>query len=640
MAAAQLAQRGPPEPPGPPFCVPLPPMTKSAAVTTRRLVRLRRHAARLVFGGLVALAVVLAVAASYAWRAQQYDLNDAGRMPQRAIVRDRHGELIGRLPGENRLPIDYDRMGQKLVRAILAREDSRFLEHHGIDFRGLIRSTLRNLKDREWVQGGSTLTMQLAKNTWPRTSRRRFAELDRKILELFLALRLENAFDKQTLFQHYANRIYLGDGCHGVEAASRNYFGKPAAELNWTEAASIAGLIRAPSQLNPRENPAANARERQQVFDRLLDEGWIEPNQAAQGRARRLQVEPVQTSAKLINPWLLEQVRRDLEVLFDPKTRLDVAEVQTSFDLDLQRHAEEALARHLRRIEATDAFRAAHPDRPKLEGAIALVGSRRGEIRALVGGRNATDPGFHRAIQMRRPLASTFKPVVYAAAFAAGLDPKTLVSDAPLAAEERSALDWDPENADRANLGEVSARDGLILSRNTVTLRVGRQAGPAAIAHLSQALGFDPLPDSETAWLGTGEGSPLQLASAYTAFAADGQRRPAWSLEEVKDRYGRTLFAAGEGQQAVLSPAVAREIDSCLHESTQRGSARWLAGQNFSSRAAGKTGTSNDFHDAWFVGYSQDLCGCVWIGFDQPKTIVAQGFGSVLALPLWAEVMR
>lgn len=603
-------------------------------------VRLRRWWRRLVALGLLAATALLLVAFSYAWRAQRFDLADLGRMAQRAEVRDRHGELIGRLPGDNRLPVEYARIDPRLVRSILAREDSRFLDHHGIDYLGLARSILRNLRERRLIQGGSTLTMQLAKNTWPRSGRGRLAELDRKLLEFALALRIENALDKQAIFRHYANRIYLGDGCHGVEAAARNYFGKPAAELNWTEAAALAGLIRAPSELNPRTDPAANAREREQVFERLLDEGWIDRAQADQSRARALTIEPVQTSSSLANPWLLEQVRRELVVLFDERQRLDIAEVRTTFDLELQRRAEQALARHLRRIERSDDFRAIHPDRPELQGAIALVGSRRGEIRVLVGGRDPDEPGFHRAVQMRRPLASTFKPVVYAAAFAAGLDPAAAISDAPLAEDGNPVLGWDPENADGANLGSVAARDGLILSRNTVTIRVGRRAGAAAIADLAARLGFEPPPESETAWLGTGEGSPLQLASAYTAFAAQGRRRPAWSLEEVRDRQGRTLFAAREGEQAVLAPVVATAVDECLHEITRRGTARWLSGQDFDQRAAGKTGTSNDFHDSWFVGYTRDLCGCVWIGFDQPDTIVPDGFGSVLALPLWAEVMR
>lgn len=597
---------------------------------TSKAVRYKRWSRRLLFLFFCTLSTVLCLATFYAFRAQKYDLSEIHRYETRIAVFDRNDRLIGHIQGENRIPISFEQISPKLVRAVLAREDSNFYDHIGIDPKGILRAFIRNLFEGKLVQGASTIPMQLSRNTWELGGTTKTAELDRKIMEFFLSLRIESHFSKEEILEAYANRIYMGEGNWGFEAAAQDYFGCSASELNWTQACSLAGLIRAPSILNPRINAEANAKERQQVQSRLRELNWIHPKSTLYSS---LTIQPKQVQRQQKSAWLMELVEQEVTQMRSQSTWKDIAAIYTSFDLDWCLYNQQQLVEHLQTIEAMPGYTNQQP----LQGAIATIDVRSGEVISLVGSRDFISSPFNRATQMRRQLGSTIKPFVYAAAFSQGVSPLEQISDDPL--EETENSNWNPENADSRSLGTISVQDGLVLSRNRATIRVARKAGSATIHQLLQNAGLDPQPNSETTWLGSGTGSPLQLACAYSIFANKGNYSPAHFLIKIEDHQRRVLFSARPSSKQILSENVAHLIDDCLYQVTQKGSGSLLSEENFPLKSGGKTGTTNNFRDAWFVGYTGNYCTCVWIGLDQNQAIIDNGFGGKIALPLWMKVM-
>ena len=596
--------------------------------------------------GFAALLLWLLVALFYYLWALTFDLSEIGKMSQRSAIYDRTGTLYSRTIGENRVVVPYTKVSPNFLNALISREDSRFYEHHGIDPLGIARAAVRNLLIGGMKEGASTITQQLARNSFALGGRKDF---NRKFLEAAMAFRIEMEMTKEKILELYMNRIYFGSGLYGVEAASQAYFGKPASDLDVAEGALLAGLIRSPNRFSPLNNPEASVAQRNTVLDRMLDLGFITRDQCS--KARNEQVSPPRQS--LVNPldsWAVDAVLHELEQVV-PLDRIETGglRIDTTIDAGLQRAAEQGVSRRIAEIEARPDFRKQHPrsgeDSPEgLQAALLAVDNANGGIAAIVGGRDFRSSKYNRAMVAMRQIGSSAKPFVYEEAFRKGvITPDTPVNDARLTPADlpsRSTA-YDPQNSD-GTFGEMlPAREGLVHSRNTMSVRVGMAAGLGQVASTMEKLGLaDHVPRYPSICLGSFESTLRNLTAAYTALATGGSRLQLHLIEQVTDPEGNVLFRATHGRIRVLDPAATRTTTAVLTEVLTRGTAARSAELGLRKPAAGKTGTTDKFVDAWFLGYTRGLTCGVWVGFDRPKTIMHGGYGAELALPIWVDVLQ
>lgn len=595
---------------------------------------------RILFLALLAGAILSTI---YGVWACFYDMADLKVMPQRTWVYDYKGEPFTRLSGENRVTVPIEKVSPHFIDALLAREDTRFYKHYGIDPIGIARAVVRNVVHRRAREGASTLTQQLARNSFPLGGR----TLHRKLLEAAVSIRIESHYSKKEILESYVNRIYFGSGCWGVETASRTYFGKPSAKLTLSEAAILAGLIRSPQRFSPLRNLEGSLVQRNTVLERMTKLGMISLHQQADARNEEVVLASTPPPSAE-QGYVLDLVEQELSLLLDDdQLVIGGLRVYTSIDADLQKAAEEAVERHLAKIEQKPGFK--HPKRaefqpgekggtPYLQGAVMAIDNATGGIRAVVGGRDFTESRFNRAMLSSRQVGSTFKPFVYAAAYEAGVvGPNTPVSDGRIRRGElRSIRSWSPANSDGVFGGMMPAEEGLVQSRNTMSVRIGDRAGLEPVRKLGQKAGFTELPAMPSIFLGAFESTLKGVTSAYTIFPNGGTRRHPFVINRVVDGKGNVLYKAPHPSTRVLTPRVARMVSDGLHQAMQRGTG---AGSTFKGRAAGKTGTTNNYRDAWFVGYSASLTCGVWVGLDKPQPIMARGYGATLALPIWSDVM-
>ncbi len=561
--------------------------------------------------------LVLATAAA-AWYAT--DLPDvdkalaASRRPTVSVVAADGTELatFGDLYA---MPVRLADLPDTLTQAVLATEDRRFYDHYGIDPIGLMRALYANLKAGRIVQGGSTITQQVAKNLFLTPER----TVKRKVQELMLALWLEHRFTKDQILTVYLNRVYLGAGTFGVEAAARKYFAKPASAVSTYEAAMLAGLLKAPSRYNPIASPRLAAERAGQVLANMAAAGFLSSAEARAARDMKdLSAAPTGGGrvGRYFADWVLEQVsgyvtpgNRDLTVI-------------TTLDPWLQRRAEAATAAVLAKAGAGAGVSQA-----------ALVAmSPGGGVRAMVGGRAYASSKFNRATQARRQPGSAFKPIVYLAGLESGLTPETRLVDKPI-----EIGGWRPRNFSRKHRGEVSLRQALAHSINTVAVQVGEKAGLERVVETARRLGLTTdLKAEPSLTLGAGEVSLIELTAAYGVFANGGAGVWPYGIEEIRDSRGRVLYRrAGSGPGRVVDPLYVAAMNDMLSEVITSGTGRAAA---LSRPAAGKTGTSQNFRDAWFVGYSADLVAGVWMGNDDASPMRGVTGGGLPA-KLWRDFM-
>ena len=607
-------------------------------------------------GGCAALLVAALILFNYDRQAARYDLAAVGRMPMESTVTDATGALVGYLHGENvGTPLPLEEISPHFLQALVAREDSRFYQHHGIDHRGLIRAWLRNFQEKRTVQGASTLTMQLTRMSFGLTGR----TMQRKLLEMAIARRIENHYTKDEILTHYVNRVFLGTGMNGIEQASRGYFGKHASELSLPEAAMIAGVIRAPNGFSPFRHYDAALREMRSTLHRMADEGMITEEEAESLCLARPQVLPqerwmsmLRQEAKISEQsHLLQLVDEAVKALFPSHVGVGGLKIQTTFDLRLQAAAETTVQARLTELENRPAF--PHPtyaayrsgDPAYLQAATVMLENYSGAIRALVGGRDFAHSQFNRATQSKRPMGSVFKPLVYGTAFERGLFPGMLISDAALAPGEIpwDKIGWNPQNADGVYGGRLPVENGLIQSRNTMTARVGEWAGIDTVIAMMEHAGLGEAERSEPTppiYIGTIGANVRDVTSAYSAFATGGTRHQPYFIESVADRDGTVLYQHQDANYRVLSPGAAWLTSKLLKKVVaDGGTGAGLRQMGFTAPAGGKTGTTNDFEDAWFVGYTSRLSCGVWIGLDQPAKIMDDAYGGRIAVPVWHDLM-
>jgi len=623
---------------------------RTRAAKNRGLSRLLRWGWKITLLALIA-AGGLAVFLFYAGWAATFEMKKVGEMPERNTVLDVDGKIYSRLAGANRLKVSLSEVSPFFITAVLAREDTRFYQHGGIDWRGILRALARDILSRSAKEGASSITQQLARNSLPLGGR----TVSRKLLEAMVALRIEREFTKQQILELYINRIYFGTGCYGVETASQAYFGKSASKLNLPEAALLAGLIRSPNRFSPLKNPEGAAMQRNAVLDRMVQLKKLSPEQAEQAKMAKITPHPRHLSLIQEN-YAMDAVQRDLNLLLT-QDQIDNGGlfIYTTLDPAVQNAAQQALETQLTKIEHQSNFH--HPLKanyqppetgddsamPYLQGAVVTIDNASGGIRALVGGRDYSQSKFNRALApTNRQVGSAFKPFVYTLAFSHGLLPGAAISDGPIQPGEiEGAGNWSPGNSDGTYSGVQPCSYGLIHSRNTMSVRVGQFAGLDSVQKVATTLGLaQNVARGPAIYIGSFETNLKDLTAAYSAFPNSGIRKQAYIIERIDNQQHHPIYRAAHISTPALDPSAAWMTSQLMEEVLTQGTAASARSLGFSLPAAGKTGTTNDYKDAWFLGYTSTLTSGVWVGFDQPVTIIPHGYGAALALPIWTQVMN
>ncbi len=534
---------------------------------------------------------------------------------------------------ERRIPVPREKMPRELVEAIVAVEDSRFFTHGGLDWKGIGRALWQDIRHGRIVEGGSTLTQQLAKVLFLTPEK----SLLRKIREAVLALAIERRYGKQEILTLYLNQVYFGEGAYGVEAAAQTFFGKSVSDLTLAECALTAGLPRSPARYSPISHPEeARARQRT-VLVRLRMEGYITREQEEQALSQPLTIRPARPG-KEPGAYFADLVRRRLEEEMGENLlyRGGLA-VHTTLDLAMQKAAEKAVADGIAAYEKRHAPR---PGEAPVQAAMLAMDPATGEIKALVGGRDFASFPYDRALTARRQPGSAFKPILYASALSAGMTPATLLSDVPATFRFPGQEPWTPENYGGVYNGTVTMRTALENSLNAASVNLLTRTGYAPVMETARRLGMtaDLLPYPSLA-LGVFDSSLAELVQAYAAFDNGGMRPRMRFLTAVRDREGVPLKGFDPpGLSEALPPRTAFQMTNLLTGVVERGTAR--AASALGLPLAGKTGTTNDFKDAWFIGFSPDLIAGTWVGFDAPRSLGRGEAGARAALPIWMEFMR
>jgi len=524
---------------------------------------------------------------------------------------------------EARRDVPLDQVSPLVVKAVIAVEDHRFYHHPGIDPIGLARAGALNLRRGGVVQGGSTLTQQLARTLFL-SNERTWA---RKAKEAVLALMLEQVLTKDQILELYLNRIYLSGGVYGVEAMSRKLFVKSARDLSLPEAALVAGLIRAPSALSPWSN-LEGARQRSQiVLERMREQGFIgaEDERAALRAPLRITSSPglADTRSGYVKEYLRQLFRDQMGGDHPPDWQ-----VRTTVLPEVQAAAEQALAGGLRRLGV-----------PDLQAALVAIDPATGDILALVGGRDFNAAPFNRAVRSRRQPGSAFKPFVYAAALERGLSPVSVLSD--LSTISAGAYqEWAPRNAEGNAPDSQTLREALLESNNQAAVALQQRIGSGSVLKVAEGVGLHDLPNVPSLALGTGLVTPLELTAAYAVFPNGGFAVKPRAIVRILDDGGATAYENPLELRRVLSEPVAFQALTMLRDVVDMGTAASARSLGLRIPAGGKTGTTDEFKDAWFVGFSTSVVAGVWVGFDQPATIGREAYGARIALPIWTEFMR
>ena len=524
---------------------------------------------------------------------------------------------------EDRQDVPLAQIPEHLQHAFIAVEDHRFFRHPGVDALALGRAVVRNLTSPGTVEGGSTLTQQLARTLFL-SNRRSYG---RKIREAVLALMIEARLSKRQVLELYLNRIYLSAGVYGVETMSRHLFGRPARQLTLAESALIAGLARSPAGLSPWTNLDGAVARSHVVLARMRQEGFITPAQEEAARAARIRIRPYPGSAHPRAGYAKEYLRQRFRDQFGGDHPPDW-EVHTTFDRELQAIGEAAVGEGLRRF-----------GRPELQAALVAVEPQSGNILALVGGRDFRTSQFNRATRSRRQPGSAFKPLLYAAALERGFSPVSVL-EGLATMRPQGPEEWAPRNASGETPDRLTLREALLESNNRAATALQQQVGSRTVLRLASEVGLRDLPDVPSLSLGTGLVTPLELTTAFAMFPNGGFAVQPRGILRVVDADGGTAWHEGVTTERVVSPETAFQMVSMLTDVMERGTGAAARQWGVRAPVGGKTGTTNDFKDAWFVGFSPALVVGVWIGFDAPKTIAPEAYGSRFALPIWADFMR
>ena len=558
-----------------------------------------------------------------------------GEMRQSTAVFDADDQLAFTIFEEQRIPVALDHISPNLIHAVLAVEDQRFYDHHGFDLARIVKAALTNLRHGRVVQGGSTITQQLARQSFLTPDK----TIRRKLQELILAARIEGEYSKDRILELYLNKVYFGDGLYGAEASARGYFGRHASEVSVSEAALLAGLVKSPSTYAPTVNPTRAKARRNVVLQAMLDTGAIDPATWTTARRSDVVLHDTLRAQEPHGQYFKEQVRRELVDRFGwQRVYQGGLRVFSTMALPMQIAAEEAIAASLKSVEERRRkFKKLNQD-DVLQAALIALEPQTGHVWAMVGGRDFNESRFNRAVQARRQPGSAFKPFVYATALEAGYTPVTVIDhlNDPVSTVQGA---WTPED-EHSSAGAMTMRTALRTSSNRAAVRMLQQVGIARTVQYAKQLGVGDVPSVPSLALGSGEVTLDSMTAAYAAFANHGLVPKPLLIRRVEDQDGRLLFENHETTTRAISDVTAFLMSTMMADVINAGTGARARRLGFTLPAAGKTGTTNDFNDAWFVGYTPHLAAGVWVGFDQPHTIVPNGFAADIAVPAWATFMK
>jgi 1A family penicillin-binding protein len=557
-------------------------------------------------------------------------LDHIGETAQSTVVYDTNDQAVSTIFNQQRIDVPLENVSRHFLDALISVEDQRFYEHGAVDPRRIVSAALADVARRRAAQGASTLTQQLARASFLTPHR----TLRRKLQEVILASRIERQYSKHDILELYVNRVYFGDGLWGIEAASLGYFGKHAADLTLPEAALLAGLVKSPSTLAPTTSLDKAARRRNVVLQTMLDAKLIDRPTWERARKARVELHDAFAGASAHGAYFFEEVRRSLVDRFDiDRVYSGGLRVYSTIDPSMQAAADEAVRSSLADL---DAHRPADATEP-LQAALIAIDPRTGYVRALVGGRSFAASPFDRAMQAHRQPGSAFKPFVYAAALEAGYTQSSVLDhlDEPIATPRGA---WLPDDG-HAGEASLDLRNALRVSSNRAAIRLLQQVGIPRVVDLANTFGLEKQPAVPSLALGSGSVTLATLTAAYGAFANGGVVREPVLIRRVDDDAGQVLFTATDAPVRALSETTAFLMSDMLTDVINAGTASQVRGLGFRLPAAGKTGTTNSFNDAWFVGYTPTLVVGVWVGYDAPRTIGRNAFAASVAVPLWTRFM-
>lgn len=638
------------------------------------------------FTALIALVLLMIVAAFGAYsiivaplrkEAEKFDLSELRKLEAESIIYDRSGEELASIHVLKRTPISIKDVPQHFIDALVAQEDSRFFKHDGVDYIGLARAMWLNFRAGEVTQGASTITQQLSRQTFKLLEK----SYKRKILEAFLAQRVEKHFSKSEILELYLNRIFFGANFYGVQSAAKGYFGKDVKDLSIEESATICGLIKSPNNIQPLKHPQRAMKERNYVLERMVEEGTL-----SREEANKLKQKPMSTAPQSSDPRLsyyFDTVREEvMNLVGEERAAIGGFKIYTSIDQELQKKAEEALQKHFTEIEKRPGYEhqtfqqfrgiisdyrnrlkrgeidpsTARPRPEYLQGAVVVMDNKDGSVLALVGGRDFGDSQFNRATDSLRPVGTAFTPFVYAAAFSSpGVYPGSKVDDKPfdnrrvqIGGTEGFLGEWGAEeDSPKWSLNSISYREALARGRNSSTMYVGERVGMQMVKEVTTKAGVSsPLSDYQNLYLGSSEARLSEMCLAYSNFPTLGSRpKRLHIIQRITDSMDKLVYQLPDDETATvqtMDPIAAYQTHTCLTEALRHGTGS-LAVSDYKLGdypVAGKTGTHYDFKDLWFMGYTSSVTCGVWAGFDKQKTIFPGAFSSRVVLPVWVDIMN
>jgi membrane carboxypeptidase/penicillin-binding protein len=625
--------------------------------------------------------VLLLLAGALAWagwevlsyqfgkEASTFDLSQMESMEAASVIYDRTGNEMAKIFIQNRNPVPYEKINPRMIEAVIAAEDNRFLKHKGVDWAGIMRAAIANYRSGRITQGASTVTQQLARNSFDLRER----TYRRKILEIFLAGRIEQMLSKQDIMRLYLNRVYFGSGFYGVESAAMGYFGVSAADLDIGHSAMLAGLLKSPQSLSPWNNPDAALAARDFVLHRMREQGFISRARLREELSKPLEVVPRSSPFKISHA--VELIRQQaIEALGFDRAMNGGFHITSTIDGTIQKAAEDAVRQHLEAIESMpgyshETFREFKErvrsieekiDRgnmsvkmpvPKyLQAAALALDSRTGAILAMIGGREFKHNEYNRATQARRPIGTAFTPFVFATAFEGGIFPGEIVEDACIdnryvmvGGESGILGEWGVERPDNEYEGPMPMRVALAKGKNAAAVRIGLRTGLEALAKTTAAAGItSPLRRFANAFLGSSEMTLEETTLAFTIFGSGGQRpETVFIIEKIADRDGHVVFQHTPSRVQAITPEAAYQTHSALEDALHLGTGAVSSSLGLGGfPSAGKTGTAYNFTDTYFFGYTSSVTCGVWVGFDRPTRIFRGAFGKDLPLPVWVRIMN
>jgi penicillin-binding protein 1A len=601
---------------------------------------------------LMALAVFLS-AGYLAWFAYDItaglpgkdELRGLGDMAQSTTIHDVNDKPAFTIFKEQRIEVPLDQMSPNVVKAVISVEDQRFYEHSGVDGIRVAAALVKNMQEGRRAEGGSTITQQLARQSFLTRDK----TYRRKLKEVILATYLENLFSKDEILQLYLNKVYFGDGLYGIEAASRGYFGKSARDLTVDEAALLAGLIQSPSSYAPTVNLDRAIARRNVVLLTMVSSGAIDAEEAERAKKSKVKLSNALEIKETYGLYFKEHVRRELVEKFGwERVYQGGLRVYTTMEPDLQQAAEQLVERGLVEIEKRPGFgharRGTEPTLKEgeapayLQAALVSMDPTSGHVHAMVGGRDFNESRFNRAVQAKRQSGSAFKPFVYAAALEAGYSPASMITrlNDPTLTPQGA---WVPED-EHSTASSMTLRTALRTSSNRAAVQLLNSVGIRSAVSYAEKLNVGTPPSVPSLALGASDVTLISLTAAYGAFADGGIVREPVTIRRVEDSEGTVLFQNEGKSHRAVSEATAFLMASMLSDVVNSGTAYRARQVGFTAPAAGKTGTTNDYVDAWFVGFTPKVVTGVWIGFDQPVSIIRNGYAGELAVPMWAQVMK